>query len=99
MVYKYAIEKKIMGIIESRTDIIDKVKYAATYLNFHNISIIPHHGKATALLLIELCKHIQLDYFVINDRDFADDFVQDLASFNTETDMKAAAIYTGSTKK
>jgi uncharacterized membrane-anchored protein len=43
MVYNYAIQKKILDEIQSITDIEDKNKYAETYLNFKNISIIPHH--------------------------------------------------------
>ncbi len=74
LVYKYCIEKIIEEKIQHRTDIVDKKRFAETYLNFHNISIIPHHWKATAIYLIELCKWFWLDYFIINDWDFETDF-------------------------
>lgn len=86
MAYKYAIEKKIQKHTKDK-------KYAKTYLNFHNIAIIPHHGKATALFLIKLCKHIGLDYFVINDWDFEEDFIVDLSKFEMEDEMKESDIY------
>lgn len=99
MVYKYVIEKKVKNLIRHREDIQNKEKYAETYLNFHNISIIPHHWKATALYLIEVCKHFGLDYFVINDWDFTDNFIDDLSNFETEEEMKESTIYTNSDKK
>ncbi len=86
MAYKFAIEKKIEGFGKDK-------KYAETYLNFLNICIIAHFGKATALLLIDLCKHLGLDYFVINDWDFDEDFIQDVADFTTEEELKASDIY------
>jgi len=67
LVYKYLIEQKAK-------DFWHDENFAKAYLNFHNISIIPHHWKATAWILIELCKKIGLDYFVINDWDFDKDF-------------------------
>jgi len=86
MAYKYAIEKYILGLGKDR-------KYAETYLNFNNIAIIPHHGKATALLLIQLCKHIGVDYFVINDLDFDNDFVNELFTYGTEDEFKQSQLY------
>ena len=74
LTYKFAIEKKVKQKIINRTDILDKEKYAQTYLSFFNIAIIPHHGKSTALLLMRLCNYIGLDYFVITDWDFKTDF-------------------------
>lgn len=70
MAYSFAIKQRIEKLEAENTKISDKKKYAETFLNFHNIVIIPHHWKATALLLIQLCKHIKVDYFVINDFDF-----------------------------
>ena len=61
LAYKIAIEKEV--------EKIKGQKYAETYLSFLNIAFIVHHGKATAYLLIDLCKHFGLDYFVINDWD------------------------------
>lgn len=55
--------------------------------------IIAHHGKATAFLLIELCKHIGVDYFVINDWDFENDFVSELSSIETIQDLRGNQFY------
>lgn len=92
MSYKYAIEKKV-------ADICKDPKYANAYLNFNNIAIIPHHGKSTALLLIKLCQHICVDYFVISDWDFNRDFVRELANFSTEEKMKQSSLYEESSNK
>lgn len=87
MTYKFIIEKELEKLGKDK-------KYAETFLNFKNISIIPHHGKSTAMYLIEICNHLQLDYFVINDFDFSDDYIgqlneikdnfQDSAFYNNE---------------
>lgn len=90
MAYKFAIERKVKEIIKDD-------KYAETYLNFNNIAIIPHYGKITAILLIELCKHIGLDYFVVNDWDFEKYF--DLTGFQSEKDLKNDDVYKGSVNK
>ena len=60
LVYKEVIRKKVLESIEGRDDITNKVKFAETYLNFENISFVCHHGKATALYIIELCKHFNI---------------------------------------
>ncbi|RKF04842.1 AAA ATPase-like protein [Tenacibaculum lutimaris] len=86
LAYNYAIEKKI-------NDIKNDSKFANTYLNFKNISIVVHHGKATALLLIDLCKHFGIDYYVINDWDFDLDFIEELAVIDTEVELKASQLY------
>ena len=87
MVYKEAIRRKVL----EKTN--DK-KFADTYLNFNNISIIPHHGKITAIVLMKLCKHLGLDYFVINDFDFCEDFIDKLQIFETEEEYKKSKFYT-----
>lgn len=74
MVYKYIIEKKIKEKIKNNSEISDKDKFAETFLNFNNIAIIPHYGKATVLFPIKVCKYLGLDCFVINDWDFETDF-------------------------
>ena len=86
LAYNFAIEKKVNLKI-------NELKYAKSYLNFHNISIAVHHGKATALLLIELCKHFGLDYFVINDWDFSEDFVNEISLIATEIILKETPRY------
>jgi len=78
MVYKYLIQKRVRELIETRDDIEDKDRYADTYLSFKNIAIIPHHGKGTAYKILELCKHLGLDYFIITDWDFETDFIEHL---------------------
>lgn len=85
MVYKEIIKRKVINCGKSE-------KYAETYLNFNNISIIPHHGKITALILIKLCKHLGLDYYVINDFDFEENFISKL-SFETEDNYKESQFY------
>lgn len=85
MVYKEIIRRKVF---EKTND----TKYAETYLNFKNIAIIPHHGKITALVLIKLCEHLGLDYFVINDFDFDDDLVHNLC-FTNEKEYKESNFY------
>ncbi|MDS9470910.1 ATP-dependent endonuclease [Sporosarcina pasteurii] len=85
MVYKEIIRRKVL----ERTN---DHKYSDTYLNFKNIAIIPHHGKITALVLINLCKHLGLDYFVINDFDFDYDLVSKM-NFASEEDYKNSDFY------
>ncbi|WP_390621687.1 ATP-dependent nuclease [Oceanobacillus massiliensis] len=91
LVYKEVIRKKIL-------EITNDAKFADAYLNFNNIAIIPHHGKITALVLIRLCKHLGLDFFVINDFDFKDDFIYKL-DFNTENEYKSSNFYKNEIQK
>ncbi len=86
LAYKIAIEKEVEKAKGDK-------KYAETYLSFLNIAFVVHHGKATAYLLIELCKHFGLDYFVINDWDFDTDFVTELANFQDESILKQDNLY------
>ncbi len=85
MVYKEVIRRKVLEISSDQ-------KIADTYLNFNNMSIIPHHGKITALVLVKLCKHLGLDYFVINDFDFNYNFISKL-NFESEDDLKNSCFY------
>lgn len=100
LVYKYAIRKKVLESIQFNKNIEDKEKYADTFLNFENISIICHHGKTTALYLIELCKWFNLDYFVINDWDFNAEelIVETISDFNSLEELKEAQVYVNSDK-
>jgi putative ATP-dependent endonuclease of the OLD family len=87
LVYKYLIEKYVENLTNDK-------KYAETYLNFLNMAIIVHQGKATAWVLILLCKHFRLDYFAINDLDFDDSLlVSKLSIFQTEQELKNLSIY------
>lgn len=103
LVYKEIIRKKVLEAIALRTDIINKNKFADTYLNFENISFVCHHGKATALYIVELCKHFQIDYFLVNDWDFdlADISIAQIRGFADLNALQADPIYTGgdTTKK
>lgn len=86
LAYKIAIEKEVEKAKGDK-------KYAETYLSFLNIAFVVHHGKATAYLLIELCKHFGLDYFVINDWDFDTDFIANLSVFPDENTLKQGNLY------
>ena len=101
LVYKYVIKKKVLETISTDQEIINKEKYAEAFLNFENISIVCHHGKATANYLIELCKHFEVDYFVINDWDFESDelSLEEVSSFNSLDDLKNSQLYIDSDKK
>lgn len=85
MTYKEIIRRKVL-------ELTNDSKYAETYLNFNNIAIVAHHGKITASILIRLCKHLGIDYFVINDFDFEDDFVSRLY-FETIKELQESDIY------
>lgn len=91
MVYKEAIRKKVF----KRTN--DK-SFSDSYLNFKNISIIPHHGKITALVLIRLCKHLGLDFFVINDFDFDCNLISKI-NFETMEEYKSSDFYNTKVKE
>lgn len=101
LVYKYAIKNKVLERLASREDIIDKEKFADTFLNFENISIVCHHGKTTALYLIELCKWFNVDYFVINDWDFEREELEisAISQFADLDLLKENEIYTHSQNK
>lgn len=91
MVYREAIRKTVFAITEDE-------KFADAYLNFNNISILPHHGKITALVLVKLCKHLGLDYFLINDFDFEEDFIEKLATFDSDDEYKKSEFYSNQIK-
>lgn len=101
LVYKYAIKQKVLEFIQDDDSIQNKEKYADTYLNFENISIVCHHGKATANYIIELCKHFKIDYFVINDWDFEEKelSIDAINGFSTLDELKEDNIYAESNKK
>ncbi len=87
MAYKFAIENYIKWLWKDE-------KYAETYLNFHNISIIPHHGKSTAILIAQLCRHLWIDYYLINDWDLDDNFISELWTFDDIYSLHSSDIYT-----
>jgi putative ATP-dependent endonuclease of the OLD family len=92
MAYKYAVEKKVFEVK------LDK-RFSEAYLSLNNIAIIPHHGKTTALYLIGLCKWLRLDYFIITDWDFDEDFVTELSGFSSLEELKESLLYNTSPGK
>ena len=92
MVYNYIIEQKLKELGKDDS-------FSKTYLNFKNFAIIPHHGKITAIILIQLCQHLNLEYYVINDWDFTDDFIAVLSKFDTEKEYKDSNFYKEEIKK
>lgn len=86
LTYKEIIKKKVYLLTKDSM-------YSETYLNFKNISIIPHHGKITARILIKLCKHLGVDFFCINDFDFKNNFISELL-FDSLEDLKKSELYT-----
>lgn len=84
--YNYAFEKIIY-------DITRDYNFSKAYLNFRNISILPHHGKATALYLLKLCKHFGLDYFLINDLDMETNIIEDLNQFEELNQLQESNLY------
>lgn len=101
LVYKNGIKKKILDFIALDETIENKERYADAYLNFENISFICHHGKTTALYLIELCKHFDVDHFVINDWDFESEelTINEVSAFETLPDLKQSDLYLNSQSK
>ncbi|SDH29923.1 ATP-dependent nuclease [Winogradskyella thalassocola] len=101
LVYKYAIKQKVLEFIANDDAIVNKERYADTFMNFENVAIVCHHGKGTANYLIELCKHFKVDYFVINDWDFEDEelSINDVFGYLNLEHLKESEIYIGSDKK
>lgn len=101
LVYKHVISKKVLEYSLDDESIADKNRFADTFLNFENISIVCHHGKTTALYLIELCKHFQVDYFVITDWDFEQGelSLSNINDFNSLDELKDSSVYINSSKK
>ena len=95
LVYKEVIRQKALEAIDQRTDIIDKNKFSDTYLNFENISFVCHHGKATALYIVELCKHFNIDHYLINDWDFdiTDVSIEQIGNFIDLESLKLDSLY------
>lgn len=85
MVYRQLIKKRVLNLTGDE-------KYAETYLNYKNIAIIPHHGKATAIILAELCKHLGVDYFLINDFDLPEELLEKI-KFSSIEELKESKFY------
>ncbi|HAN10512.1 MAG TPA: OLD family endonuclease [Clostridiales bacterium] len=95
LVYKHIIKQKILEIINENDEIEDKMAFADTYMNFYNIAIVSHYGKATAILLMRLCNHLGVDYFAINDWDLPELSVDVLLKFSTLEEVQDSEDYTG----
>lgn len=98
MTYNYLIKKIIAEKIKNFDSVNNKVQYAEAYLNFHNIVIVPHHGKTTAHLLIELCKYIDVDCYVITDWDIPSEISiteDQLTDFENLSDLHQSTVYLG----
>lgn len=95
LVYKEVIRRKVFEAISERIDIVNKVKFADTYLNFENISFVCHHGKATALYIVELCKHFNIEHYLINDWDFdiEDVSIEQIRNFVDLEALKLDSLY------
>lgn len=87
MVYRYALEHQLKRIGNEES-------FTKAYLNFLNISFITHHGKLTALLLVEICNHFGLDYFLVNDWDLPTGNPEGLREFKSLDDLKGSDTYT-----
>ncbi|MFJ7369385.1 ATP-dependent nuclease [Lysinibacillus sp. NPDC098008] len=85
MVYRQLIKKRVFNLTGDE-------KYAETYLNYKNIAIIPHHGKATAIILAELCKHLGVDYFLINDFDLPEGLLEKI-NFSSVKELQESIFY------
>ncbi|MEY9979118.1 ATP-dependent endonuclease [Lysinibacillus sp. RC79] len=85
LVYKELIKKRVCEKANNE-------KYADTYLNFNNIAIIPHHGKITALVLVELCKHLGVEYFIVNDFDLPKELLEKL-DFESLDQLHSSIFY------
>lgn len=84
--YNFAIEKIVYNLTND-------LYFSKAYLNFRNISILPHHGKATALYLLNLCKHFGLDYFLINDLDYDTNIINDLVIYDNLDELHQSQFY------
>lgn len=84
--YNFVIEKFVRELSGNN-------KYSKAYLNFKNIAIAVHHGKATAFLMAELCNHFSIDFYMINDWDLDEDFFAFLLGIMNEDDLRQSNEY------
>jgi len=84
--YNFAIEDVILKKIKNK-------QFARAYMNFKNFAVIPHHGKSTVFILVELCKHFGIDYFLVNDWDFENDFRNFLIGIHTLEELHSSDFY------
>ena len=70
--------------------------YSKAFLNYKNISIAVHHGKATAYIMAELCQHFGINYFLINDWDLEENLLDDLLNFENIVELQESDLYQNS---
>jgi len=101
LVYKHAIKQKILELIDKNSKVSNKDLFADTYLNFENTAIVCHHGKSTALYLIELCKWFGIDYFTITDWDISlkNIELESIKQFKNINDLKNSELHKNSDTK
>jgi putative ATP-dependent endonuclease of OLD family len=91
LTYNYIIEKKAF-------DMTGNDSYSKAYLNFKNISLAVHHGKATAFLIADLCKHFGINYYLINDWDLESLSNSDIENYDTLEELQQSDIYLNSNR-
>jgi putative ATP-dependent endonuclease of OLD family len=86
LTYNFIIEKKAY-------DVTGNINYSKAFLNFKNISIAVHHGKATAFLIADLCRHFGVNYYLINDWDLDNHNKEEIAIFKSLEELHESDIY------
>lgn len=89
LTYNYIVEK--LAFESTGND-----DYSKAFLNYKNISIAVHHGKATAYIMAELCKHFGINYYLINDWDLEENLIDDLRPFENIIDLQESDLYLNS---
>ena len=86
LTYNHIIEKLAF-------DMTGNIHFSKAYLNYKNISIAVHHGKATAFIMAELCKHFGIDYYLINDWDLQENIIEQIANINSLEELHQNDLY------
>jgi putative ATP-dependent endonuclease of OLD family len=68
------------------SEAINNITQDENFLSCKNIAILPHHGKDTSAILIQLCNSFEIDYYVIHDWDIADKAI-DLNSYDSSNTL------------
>ncbi|SHF07453.1 AAA family ATPase [Chryseobacterium sp. OV279] len=89
LTYNFIVEKKAY-------DVTGNINYSKAFLNFKNISIAVHHGKATAFLVADLCKHFGINFYLINDWDLDNNNKEEIYFFETLDQFHESDIYRNS---
>jgi putative ATP-dependent endonuclease of OLD family len=89
LTYNFIIEKKAY-------DVTGNVNYSKAFLNFKNISIAVHHGKSTAFLIADLCKHFGINFYLINDWDLNSNNEAEIILYESLDQLHGSDIYLNS---